>query len=204
MDGVEGINLNGTDYEVQDKTARGAQSALDERVDNIGTVIEEQVTPLSERADELEAEAEAQETRIQALEGAKGGLSLTKVLENANMGNGSNVTGLGANKNTIGFIIRIKTNPTGWTEDHFIMTTLPTQSQETLYTHLTGACFLSGTSGSTVYYDRETDITCGGTNYSNWKIAITYGQRQTWNSTTKTVDDDIAKITDIWRVDNEV
>lgn len=175
MDGVEGINLNGTDYEVQDKTARGAQSALDERVDNIGTVIEEQVTPLSDRADELETEVEAQETRIQALENLPSAMTPTLIYENESAKGAVTIPLTGANANTRWAIVELEDVDKVGSQVQWFMLRQSTQAQATKSTSaIIVEDYLNGEKTPNSQY-RTLKITSGGTAFANWKLEFSTG-----------------------------
>lgn len=175
MDGVEGINLNGTDYEVQDKTARGAQSALDERVDNIGTVIEEQVTPLSDRADELETEVEAQGTRIEALENLPSAMTPVLIYENEDAKGAVTIPITGASAETKWLIIEVSDEGTDENQTIWFALRPSTQSQAKKSTAIN---IISNTlDGNRVPNGkfRTLSVTSGGTSYSNWKLELSTG-----------------------------
>lgn len=108
MDGVEGINLNGTDYEVQDKTARNAQSALDERVDNITTVIEEQVQPVVDTVEELQEQANQMAEQIEQIPEPQAGVTFTKVYEDEENKSTGTITIANVSAKTRGYLIEFR------------------------------------------------------------------------------------------------
>ena len=175
MDGVEGINLNGTDYEVQDKTARGAQSALDERVDNIGTVIEEQVTPLSERADELETEVDAQETRIETLENLPSAMTPTLIYEDESAKGDVSIPLTGANANTRWAIVELEDVDKVGSQLQWFMLRQSTQTQAVKTTSaVIIEDYLNGVRTPNAQY-RTLKILSGGTSYSSWQMIFSTG-----------------------------
>lgn len=201
MDAAHIINLNGTDYEVEDKSARSSQTGLDSRVDSLGTVIEEQVEPLAEQVDALASEVATQGTRITALENASSGLRFEKIHSGITGKNGTSLKITGASAKTIGLIIRTVNNATGLAQDTLIFLRRSTAAFTTDSAYITNAGRTSGDTGNFVFMFRQCELKSGGTNFANWVFNVTYGGTQNFNSTSYTMNDNVMIVTDVWRVD---
>lgn len=187
MANVSALNLNGTDYDVEDTTSRGAQLALDEKCDNIGTQIEQELEPVTADVATLKEQSQEYATRITALENKPSPFSAKTLFESEEGQGTGNIAIPQTDRTLFALVIEVIASPADGKQTLIYRVQNGASENAEQSINITLPVPASYTSGAIRVAEKKITIVAGSTALSAWRLELkdtTYSSSQSYSPVT--------------------
>lgn len=187
MANVSALNLNGTDYDVEDTTSRGAQLALDEKCNNIGTQIEQELEPVTTDVATLKEQSQEYATRITALENRPTPFAAKTLFESEEGQRTGNIAIPQTDRTLFALIIEVIASPADGKQALIYRVQNGASAGAEQSINITLPVPASYTAGAIRIAEKKITIVAGSTALSAWRLELkntTYSSSQSYSPVT--------------------